>query len=64
MNSISPGAVRTWVTQNLIDSGAIVPEEAYQDHLIKRFASCKEVAELVVYLYGVNWVIHGGCMAH
>ncbi len=72
VNSISPGAVRTWVTQNLIDSGRIVPEETYQDLLIKRFASCEEVAELVTYICskpaayvnGVNWVIDGGYMAH
>ena len=72
VNSISPGAVRTWVTQNLIDSGGIVPEETFQDLLIKRFASCEEVAELVAYLCsknaayvnGVNWVIDGGYMAH
>jgi NAD(P)-dependent dehydrogenase (short-subunit alcohol dehydrogenase family) len=72
VNSISPGAVRTWVTQNLIDAGGIVPEEIFQDLLIKRFASCEEVAELVAYLCskkaayvnGVNWVIDGGYMAH
>lgn len=72
VNSISPGAVRTWVTQNLIESGGIVPEEIYQDLLIKRFASCEEVAELVAYMCGkkaayvngVNWVIDGGYMAH
>lgn len=71
-NSISPGAVRTWVTENLIQSGGIVPEEIFQDLLIKRFASCEEVAELVAYLCGkkgayvngVNWVIDGGYMAH
>jgi NAD(P)-dependent dehydrogenase (short-subunit alcohol dehydrogenase family) len=72
VNSISPGAVRTWVTQNLIESGGIVPEELVKDLPIKRFASCEEVAELVAYLCshkaayvdGVNWVIDGGYMAH
>jgi NAD(P)-dependent dehydrogenase (short-subunit alcohol dehydrogenase family) len=72
VNSISPGAVRTWVTQNLIDSGGIVPDELVKDLPIKRFATCEEVAELVVYLCskkaayvdGVNWVIDGGYMAH
>jgi NAD(P)-dependent dehydrogenase (short-subunit alcohol dehydrogenase family) len=72
VNSISPGAVKTWVTQNLIDSGSIIPDELFKDTLIKRFASCEEVAELVAYLCGkkaayvdgVNWVIDGGYMAH
>ena len=72
VNSVSPGAVRTWVTQNLIDSGGIIPEELFKDTLIKRFASSEEVAELVAYLCskkaayvdGVNWVIDGGYMAH
>lgn len=72
VNSISPGAVRTWVTQNLIDSGGIVPEQIFEDLLIKRFASTEEVADLVVYLSskraayvnGANWVIDGGYMAH
>ena len=72
VNSISPGAVKTWVTQNLIDSGGIVPEQLFEDLLIKRFASCEEVAELVAYLCskkgayvnGANWNIDGGYMAH
>jgi NAD(P)-dependent dehydrogenase (short-subunit alcohol dehydrogenase family) len=72
VNSISPGAVRTWVTENLIAAGGIVPEEIFQGLLIKRFATCEEVAELVAYLCGkkaayvngVNWVIDGGYMAH
>jgi cyclopentanol dehydrogenase len=72
VNSVSPGAVRTWVTQNLIDAGGIIPDELFKDTLIKRFASCEEVAELVAYLCsekaayvdGVNWVIDGGYMAH
>ena len=72
VNCVSPGAVRTWVTQSLIDSGGIVPEQIFEDLLLKRFATCEEVAELVAYLCskkaayvnGVNWVIDGGYMAH
>ncbi len=72
VNSISPGAVRTWVTQNLIASGGIIPDELVKDLPIKRFASCEEVAELAAYLCskkaayvdGANWVIDGGYMAH
>src|ERR1019366_4143736 len=63
VNSISPGAVRTRVMQTLIEAGGIIPDEILQDLLIKRFASCEEVAELVVYVCGkqatyvngVNW---------
>ena len=72
VNSISPGAVRTRVMQTLIETGGIIPDEILQDLLIKRFASCEEVAELVVYVCGkqatyvngVNWVIDGGFLAH
>ena len=72
VNSISPGAVRTRVMQTLIEAGGIIPDEILQDLLIKRFASCEEVAELVVYVCGkqatyvngVNWVIDGGFLAH
>lgn len=72
VNSVSPGAVRTAVTEALIDSGGIVPEKIVSDLLIKRFGTCEEVANLVTYLCstnasyitGVNWVIDGGYMAH
>lgn len=72
VNSISPGAVRTSVTENLINAGRIVPEEIVSDLLIRRFGTCEEVANLVVYLCsthatyvtGADWVIDGGYMAH
>ena len=72
VNCISPSAVRTWVTQKLIDSGGIVPEQLFADYINKRFASCEEIAELAAYMCsksatfvnGANWVIDGGFMAH
>lgn len=72
VNCISPGAVKTFVTESLIEAGEIVPEQIFQDLLIRRFATCEEIAELVVYLCsgkssyvnGANWVIDGGYMAH
>ncbi len=72
VNCISPSAVRTWVTQNLIDSGGIVPEQLFKDFIVKRFGSCEEIAELAAYMCsksatfvnGANWVIDGGYMAH
>ena len=65
-------AVRTLVTENLINAGRIVPEEIVSDLLVRRFGTCEEVANLVVYLCsvnatyvtGANWVIDGGYMAH
>jgi NAD(P)-dependent dehydrogenase (short-subunit alcohol dehydrogenase family) len=68
VNSICPAAVRTFVTQQLIDTGAIEPEKLLRKYLIKRFASCEEIAELVAYLCseaaryvtGANWEIDGG----
>jgi NAD(P)-dependent dehydrogenase (short-subunit alcohol dehydrogenase family) len=71
VNAISPAAVETFVTKNLIAAGVIDPPRLLQDYLIKRFASCEEIAELVAYLSssaatyvnGANWVIDGGYLA-
>lgn len=71
VNAISPAAVETFVTKNLIASGVIDPPKLLADYLVKRFASCEEVAELVAYLCseaatyvnGANWVIDGGYLA-
>jgi NAD(P)-dependent dehydrogenase (short-subunit alcohol dehydrogenase family) len=68
VNSICPAAVRTFVTQQLIDSGVIDTSKLFNKYLIKRFASCEEIAELVAYLCseaaryvtGANWEIDGG----
>ncbi len=71
VNAISPAAVETFVTKNLIASGVIVPSQLLERYLVKRFASCEEVAELVAYLCsdaatyvnGANWEIDGGYLA-
>lgn len=71
VNAISPAAVLTHVTRDLIASGAIDPPKLMEDYLVKRFASCEEIAELVAYLCseaarfvnGANWVIDGGYLA-
>lgn len=71
VNAISPAAVETYVTKNLIASGVIDPPKLLENYLVKRFASCEEIAELVAYLCsasatyvnGVNWVIDGGYTA-
>jgi len=71
VNAISPAAVETFVTKNLIASGVIVPSELLEDYLVKRLANCEEVAELVAYLCseaatfvnGADWVIDGGYLA-
>jgi NAD(P)-dependent dehydrogenase (short-subunit alcohol dehydrogenase family) len=72
VNAISPGAVETFVTKNLIEAGVIDPPKVLADLLTKRFCSCEEVAELVAYICssaagyvnGANWVIDGGYVAH
>jgi len=71
VNAISPAAVETFVTKNLIASGVIDPPKLLADYLVKRFATCEEIAELVAYLCseaakyvnGANWVIDGGYLA-
>jgi NAD(P)-dependent dehydrogenase (short-subunit alcohol dehydrogenase family) len=72
VNSISPGAVETAFTRSLIDSGIIDPPKLFEKALIKRFANCEEIGELVAYLCssraafvtGANWVIDGGYLAY
>lgn len=71
VNSISPGAVDTSVTRSLVDAGVVDPAKLFEKLLNKRFASCAEIAELVVYLCssrasyvnGANWIIDGGYLA-
>jgi NAD(P)-dependent dehydrogenase (short-subunit alcohol dehydrogenase family) len=71
VNAISPAAVETFVTKGLIASGVIVPSTLLERYLVKRFASCEEVAELVAHLCssaatfvnGANWEIDGGYLA-
>jgi NAD(P)-dependent dehydrogenase (short-subunit alcohol dehydrogenase family) len=72
VNSISPGAVATAFTRSLIDSGVIDPPKLFEKALIKRFASCEEIADLVAYLCssratfvtGADWTIDGGYLAY
>jgi NAD(P)-dependent dehydrogenase (short-subunit alcohol dehydrogenase family) len=71
VNSISPGAVETAYTRSLIASGVIDPPKLFEKALVKRFATCEEIADLVAYLSspraafvtGANWVIDGGYLA-
>jgi len=69
--AISPGSVRTHVTEQLIQSGQIDPQELFGTVLIKRFVAVEEIGELVSFLFspaarsvtGANWVIDGGYTA-
>lgn len=71
VNAVSPAAVETYVTKNLVSAGIIDPPKLFERYLVKRFASCEEIAELVAFLCsrsatfvnGANWVIDGGYMA-
>jgi NAD(P)-dependent dehydrogenase (short-subunit alcohol dehydrogenase family) len=71
VNSICPSAILTHVTQGLIDTGVIVPEQLFEKYLIKRFCSVEEIAELIAYLCsdaaryvtGATWEIDGGYCA-
>jgi NAD(P)-dependent dehydrogenase (short-subunit alcohol dehydrogenase family) len=69
--AISPGAVRTHVTNQLIESGEIDPAALVEKTLVKRFIAVDEIAELVLFVFspaarsitGANWVFDGGYTA-
>lgn len=69
--AISPGAVRTHVTEQLIHSGQIDPPAIMERFLIRRFTTVEEIAELVAFLFGPtagcitgsNWMFDGGYTA-
>ena len=66
--TISPGAVLTTNTENLIAEGQIDVQQMFSRFLVKRFITVDEVADLVAFLFGPsaasitgsNWVIDGG----
>jgi NAD(P)-dependent dehydrogenase (short-subunit alcohol dehydrogenase family) len=66
--AISPGSVRTHVTDQLIDSGQIDPAVLTNKALIHRFIEVGEIGELVAFLFspaarsitGANWTFDGG----
>jgi len=66
--AISPGSVKTHVTNQLIASGQIDPQALLDTALIKRFITVEEIGELVSFLFspaarsvtGANWVFDGG----
>jgi NAD(P)-dependent dehydrogenase (short-subunit alcohol dehydrogenase family) len=69
--AISPGSVRTHVTNQLIESGAIDPDALLEKALIHRFITVDEIGALVSFLFspaarsvtGANWVFDGGYTA-
>jgi NAD(P)-dependent dehydrogenase (short-subunit alcohol dehydrogenase family) len=69
--TISPGAVLTTNTENLIAEGQIVVSRLLERFLVKRFITVEEIADLVAFLFGpsaisitgCNWVIDGGLTA-
>jgi NAD(P)-dependent dehydrogenase (short-subunit alcohol dehydrogenase family) len=69
--TISPGAVLTTNTENLIAEGQIDVPVLLGRFLVKRFITVDEIADLVAFLFGpsatsitgCNWVIDGGLTA-
>ena len=69
--TISPGAVLTTNTENLIAEGQIVVPRLLERFLVRRFITVEEIADLVAFLFGpsaisitgCNWVIDGGLTA-
>jgi NAD(P)-dependent dehydrogenase (short-subunit alcohol dehydrogenase family) len=66
--AISPGSVRTHVTNQLIESGQIDPQSLTAKTLVNRFIAVEEIGELVSFLFspaarsitGANWIFDGG----
>jgi len=66
--TISPGAVLTKYTEELIEKGEIDVEHLLSRMLLKKFITVEEVADLVVFLFspsarsvtGNNWIIDAG----
>jgi glucose 1-dehydrogenase len=66
--TISPGAVLTKNTENLMAEGQIVVQPMLNRYLVKRFITVEEIADLVAFLFGpsaasitgCNWIIDGG----
>jgi NAD(P)-dependent dehydrogenase (short-subunit alcohol dehydrogenase family) len=66
--TISPGAILTTNTENLIAAGQIVVQPLLDRYLLKRFITVEEVADLVAFLFGptatsitgCDWTIDGG----
>jgi NAD(P)-dependent dehydrogenase (short-subunit alcohol dehydrogenase family) len=69
--SISPGAVDTPFEQKATAEAGIDIRRRFDKFLIKRYTTCEEIAELVLFLCGsacacvtgANWVIDGGYLA-
>jgi NAD(P)-dependent dehydrogenase (short-subunit alcohol dehydrogenase family) len=69
--AISPGSVRTHVTNQLIESGIIDPQSLIDKALIHRFITVEEIGALVSFLLspaarsvtGADWVFDGGYTA-
>jgi NAD(P)-dependent dehydrogenase (short-subunit alcohol dehydrogenase family) len=66
--TISPGAVLTTNTENMIAAGEIDVPQMFSRFLVKRFITVEEVADLVAFLFspsaksitGNNWILDGG----
>lgn len=69
--TISPGAVLTKYTEDLIAQGEINVEQLLDRMLLKKFITVGEIADLVTFLFGPsgrsltgsNWTIDGGLTA-
>lgn len=69
--TISPGAVRTKYTEDLIASGEIDVEKLLSRMLLKKFITVEEIADLVVFLFSPsarsvtasNWTVDAGVTA-
>jgi glucose 1-dehydrogenase len=69
--TISPGAVLTKYTEDMIAHGQINVERLLNRLLLKRFITVDEIADLVAFLFGPtarsitgsNWIIDGGVTA-
>jgi NAD(P)-dependent dehydrogenase (short-subunit alcohol dehydrogenase family) len=69
--TVSPGAVMTKYTEDLISEGEIDVQHLLSRLLLKKFITVEEIGDLVVFLFspsarsvtGTNWIIDAGVTA-
>ena len=71
VNCVSPGAIDTPMNQQVLAEGNLDARTRFDKYLIKRYTTCEQIAETVMFLCspacstvtGANWLVDGGYLA-